>query len=373
MARSSIGLDIGTKAVRIAEVRYGGSRPVLARFGRALLPAGAVEHGEVQDPELVASTVAVLWKQLGLKGHTAHVGVANRHCVVRVVDLPVMSRADLAEAIRFQAQEQIPIPLADAVMDFEVLDEVGGPEGHRMQRVLVVAAERATIDPLLRALSSARVDAQTLEFNAYPLVRCLSANGNGDGYADDSRSGAHVIVDVGAGVTNVVVHHGGKIHFTRILPNFGGDEFTSAVAAALDVADDEAERLKRRAATILRKRAKAVLGREPLTDPSSEEMAAANVIEPLLDRFVTEVRGSIDFFLSQHDAFQLRDVVLTGGGSLLGGLAERLSAALGVPVEQGHAFAHVPVGEADVSEQQLSIAEPFLSVAVGLALAENGG
>jgi type IV pilus assembly protein PilM len=371
MARSSVGLDIGTKAVRIAEVRYGGGRPTLTRFGRALLPAGAVEHGEVQQPELVASTVAGLWKQLGLKGRTVHVGVANRRCVVRVIELPAMSREDLEDAIRYQAQEHIPIPLADAVLDFEILEEIEGPEGQKLQRVLVVAAERATIDPLLRALSAARLDAQTLELNAYPLVRCFAANGNGNGNGNGSQSGAHAIVDVGAGVTNVVVHHEGKIRFTRILPNFGGDEFTAAIVTALDVSEEEAEKLKRKASAILRKRAKVV---SPEWRPaSSQEESAANVIEPLLDRFVTEVRGSIDFFLAQHDAPQLDEIVLTGGGSLLGGLPERLSAALGVSVEQGHAFAHVPVGEAEVSEKQLSIAEPFLSVAVGLALAENGG
>jgi type IV pilus assembly protein PilM len=94
---------------------------------------------------------------------------------------------------------------------------------------------------------------------------------------------------------------------------------------------------------------------------------------PLLDKFVNEVRGSIDFYMSQPASPHLDGVVVTGGGSLLGGLAERLSAALDVKVDQGHAFAHVPVDRDDVSKQQMSVAEPFLGVAVGLALAENGG
>ncbi len=381
MARSSVGLDIGTKAVRIAEVRYGGGRPSLTRFGRVLLPAGAVEHGEVHDAEAVGSAIAGLWKELGLKGRSVHVGVANRHCVVRVVELPAMSREDLESAIRFQAQEHIPIPLADAVMDFEVLEEIDGPDGQRVQRVLVVAAEKGTIEPLLRAINVAHLEAQTLELNAYPLVRCFN------GIDSD---GAHAIVDVGGGVTNVVVHHHGKIRFTRILPNFGGDEFTGAIAESLGVSRDDAEDLKRKASTILRKRARWVTSHEhtahehtahedatveysPAVSSKPNAEAAADVIEPLLDRFVNEVRGSIDFYMSQPSSPQLDGVVVTGGGSLLGGLAERLSAALDVKVDQGHAFAHVPVDRDDVSKQQMSVAEPFLGVAVGLALAENGG
>lgn len=376
MARSSIGLDVGTKAVRIAEVRYGSGGPSLTRFGRALLPAGAVEHGEVQDPEAVGLAISGLWKQLGLKSHAVHVGVANRHCVVRVLELPVMSKEDLESAIRLQAQEQIPIPLSEAVMDFEVLEEIDGPEGQRLMRVLVVAAERTTIDPLLRALNAAHLEPQSLELNAYPLVRCFNGTG-----AED----AHVIVDVGGGVTNVVVHQGGKIRFTRILPNFGGEDFTTAITESLGLERPEAEALKRSAASTLRRRAQSPSSEEvgqvlpdsaPIAEmptPRSPEDVAADLIEPLLNKFVNEVRGSIDFYTSQPSSLRVERVVVTGGGSLLGGLAERLGAALGLPVEHGHAFSHFPGERTDASKQQVSIAEPFLGVAVGLALAENGG
>ncbi|MGH2758952.1 MAG: type IV pilus assembly protein PilM, partial [Actinomycetota bacterium] len=314
MARSSIGLDVGSKAVRVAEVRYGGGKPILTRYGRALLPAGAVEHGEVQDPSAVASAITGLWKELGLKDRTVHVGVANRHCVVRVVELPVMSRDDLESAIRFQAQEHIPIALDEAVMDFEVLEQVKGPEGP-FQRVLVVAAERAAIDPLLAALTAARLEPQSLELNAYPLVRCFNGR---------ASASAHAIVDVGGDVTNVVIHHDGKIRFSRILPNFGGEDFTAAIAESLGVSRDEAEKLKRRIS-------------------KKSDSPATAVTDRLLDRFVNEVRGSIEFFSVQTDTPPLEDIVLTGGGSLIAGLAERLSSAVGVPVNHGHPFDHVPV------------------------------
>ena len=90
MGRISIGLDIGTRAVRLAEVNVGG-QPSVTRFGRMLLPTGAVEHGEVMDPGAVGKTTAELWKRLGMNGHkSVHVGMANRRVVVRIIDLPAM-------------------------------------------------------------------------------------------------------------------------------------------------------------------------------------------------------------------------------------------------------------------------------------------
>jgi type IV pilus assembly protein PilM len=446
MARISIGLDIGTRAVSLAEVNVGG-QPTVNRFGRMLLPAGAVEHGEVRDPRAVGETVAALWKRLGLNGNkSVHVGVANRRVVVRVIELPAMSHEDLAGAIRFQAQDHIPIPLDEAVMDYEVLEEIDGPNG-RMQRILVVAAERGTIAPLLEAVRAANLEAASLEFNAYPLMRA---------FGNDSTD-AQAIVDIGAGVTNIVVHQGGKIRFTRTLPNFGGDDFTQAIVERLRVSREDAERIKREASDMLRESATAVPMHAPVasapiveavssqpmvseinTDESSvpeesfdageslvadeaehtpdvprvvapnweaasvpsgapvrtavtvnraavavqapnyvaaapsESESVAEVLEPMLDRLVTEVRGSIDFYTSQPDASPLDRIVLTGGGSLMGGIAERLQASLGLPAESGHPFDRIPVGKVKVSKQEVKVAEPFMGVAFGLALAGSG-
>jgi type IV pilus assembly protein PilM len=440
MARISIGLDIGTRAVSLAEVNVG-SQPTVTRFGRMLLPAGAVEHGEVRDPRAVGETVAALWKRLGLNGNkSVHVGVANRRVVVRVIELPAMSREDLDGAIRFQAQDHIPIPLDEAVMDYEVLEEIDGPTG-KMQRILVVAAERGTIAPLLEAVRAANLEAASLEFNAYPLMRAF-----GNGSTD-----AQAIVDIGAGVTNIVVHQGGKIRFTRTLPNFGGDDFTQAIVERLRVSREDAERIKREASGMLRESARAVPmhapvasapkvealashpmapemntdefsdnGASPVADeaehtpdvprvvapnweaasvpsgapartavavsraavaiqaPShvsaapSQAESVAEVLEPMLDRLVTEVRGSIDFYTAQPDASPLERIVLTGGGSLMGGIAERLQASLGLPAEPGHPFDRVPVGKVKVSKQEVKVAEPFMGVAFGLALAGSG-
>lgn len=409
MGRISIGLDIGTRAVSLAEVNLGG-QPNVTRFGRMLLPTGAVEHGEVVDPRAVGKVAAELWKRLGMNGNrSVHIGVANRRVVVRIIELPAMSREDLHGAIRFQAQDQMPIALDEAVMDYDVLEEVDGPNG-RMQRVLVVAAEQGTIAPLLEAVKAANLEIASLEFNAYPLVRCFS---NGPG--------PQAVVDVGAGVTNIVVHQGGKIRFTRTLPNLGGDDFTQAIVDQLRVSRDDAERMKRETSMSLHPTAPAVtkvsrsrkpraskraapatavsdapawgpmVGGSPnddqapastvavAVDETQSEPAvigprdeAARALEPLLDRLVSEVRGSIDFFSAQNQGTTLERIVLTGGGSLISGLTDRIQSALGFHTEPGHPFERAPVEKIKVSKQEVTVAEPFMGVAVGLALAGSG-
>lgn len=379
MSRNAVGLDIGTRAVRAVEVRGTGSGMSVSRFGRVLLPAGAVDHGEVQNPVAVGEAIQTLWRRLKLTTRTVRIGMSNRRVAVRVVELPAMSRDDLDGAIKLQAQDYIPIPLTEAVMDYEILEEVDNADGGRSQRVLIVAAERVSIDPLVQAVQNAHLEPVTLELNAYPLVRCL---GNGSGQAE-------AIVDVGAGVTNVVIHQGGRIQFTRILPNFGGDDFTEAIAKGLNIGMDEAEAKKRELGRQLAKRVRETSNDDMLDDaPSfidedvpvdtsdddpetsrSKKATAVDLMEPVLQRFVTEVRGSVDFYTSQPNALPVGRVVLTGGGSLLGGLREGVEGALAIKTEAGHPFEHVRMAKLNASADQVNVAERYLSVAVGLAMA----
>jgi type IV pilus assembly protein PilM len=340
------------------------------------MPEGAMDHGEVQNPAAVAEAIQTLWKRLRLSGKSVHIGIANRRVVVRVIELPAMADEDLKSAIRLQAQDHIPIPLSEAVMDHEILERVENADHQPVVRVLVVAAERASVMPLLEAVKMAHLEARSLELNAYPLVRCL---GNGTNEAE-------AIVDIGAGVTTVVIHVGGRIRFTRILPNFGGDDFTAAVAEGLGVPTEEAENMKRHAAHDLEEHVHngsvltapsfqqqadegAPATAEALTSVQAPQRSVADLIDPVLQRFTGEVRGSIDFYTSSPGAVPVTKVTLTGGGSMLGGLPESLGDALGIPTDVGHPFTRVRMGSMNVSQDQTTIAERYMTVAVGLALA----
>ena len=244
MARRLIGLDIGTNAVRVAEIEPG-DPPRLTSFGQVALPVGAMRDGEVVDPAAVSSAIQRLWNELSLKKGPVRVGVATPRVLVRTVDLPTMSDDELAGALRFQAQELIPIPLEDAVLDFQVLEALpipetvgDGPPPQPMSRVLLAAAHKDLIRNLTGAVRAAGLSVASVDLVPLALVRSVGRR------VSDNGGGVEAIVSVGGGVTVVVVHELGIPRFVRILGS-GGRLVTDAIARDLELTQDQAEAVKR--------------------------------------------------------------------------------------------------------------------------------
>ncbi len=351
MARRLIGLDIGTNAVRVAELEAG-DPPRLTSFGQVALPAGAMRDGEIVDPTAVTAAISRLWKELSLKKAPVRVGVATPRVLVRTVDLPTMSDDELAGALRFQAQELIPIPLEDAVLDFQVLEALpipeatgDGPPSQPMSRVLLAAAHKDLIRNVTGAVRAAGLTVASVDLVPLALVRSVGRR------VSDNGGGVEAIVSVGGGVTVVVVHELGIPRFVRILGS-GGRSVTDAIARDLELTSDQAEAIKRQADTApfdLVQRARGAMAR-PISD------------------LVEQIRGSLDYYRTQPDAIRLLRVTLTGGGSLTPGLADQLVDTVGVPVDLARPREHVAIGDIGFPDEQLPVLDPFLPVPVGLAL-----
>ena len=343
-----VGLDIGTSGVRAAELSLGKHGITLERFGQVALPEGAVRGGEVVDVDAVAAAVKQLWAQAKFSGKKVVVGVANQKVVVRQVDLPWLPVAELRKSLAFQVQDFIPMPVDQAILDFHPLEEFTSDSGARMLRVLLVAAARDMVDSTLAAVTAAGLTPSMVDLTSFAVLRSMA-------HAESGLSGAaEAIVDVGASVTNIVVHQGGVPRFVRILL-MGGSDLTDAVAERLGVPFDQAESVKQSTALA------AVPG-------AGETHPAARALEASGAALVEEVRGSLDYFMAQSGATRISRVVLSGGGSRLGGLATRLSAATRLPVEAARPMSLLTVGKTGLTDEQLSYVEPMVSVPVGLAL-----
>src|SRR5437870_8294372 len=192
-----VGLDVGTHAVRAAELALGRDRPTLSAFGQVALPVGAVQHGEIVDPGVVSALLRRLWSETGFRTRRVIVGVGNQRVIVRHVELPRMSEADLRSAIRFEAESLIPIPVDEAVLDFQILEEVPEAGGSAMP-VLLVAAQREMVRTLLTAVEGAGLSATLVDVAAFALMRALPQ----DTLGLDEAGPAGGIVSIGAGVTN---------------------------------------------------------------------------------------------------------------------------------------------------------------------------
>lgn len=351
MARSLLGLDIGTSAVRAAEVSMKSDPPTLARFTAVPLPRGAVVGGEIVDIDAVAGALRELVRRgrFTIK-HTA-IGLANQKVVVRQVEMPAMEEEDLKGALQFQAQEFIPIPIEDAILDYQILEEQTNEAGERTVKVLLVAAQRDMVNTFVSVVQGAGLDPAAVDLSSFADLRALASSSALLGPRE-----AEALIDIGAGVTNIVVHEQGNPRFVRILP-MGGDDVTDALAGGLNVPWDEAETVKAR------------IGVTPEGGPFPAE-GAARMIEQRAGAFVDEVRGSLDYYLTQPGAARISMVIVTGGGSRLPGLPERLAAALHLPVEEGQPLSRVKLGKVDQTPDELTQMGSICSVAIGLAMRE---
>jgi len=348
--RTAVGLDIGTSAVRAAEMSLRKRPAVLERFGQVALPVGAVRNGEVFDVDAVALAIKHLWSSSGFSTKKVVLGVANQKVVVRQVDLPWMPVGELRASLRYQAQDYIPMPVEEAVLDFHVLEEVIDDKGGRALRVLLVAAVRPMVDLAMEATRRAGLTVQAVDLTSFAVLRALS--NDADALAGDVTE---ALVDIGASVTNIVVHQGGVPKFVRILL-MGGDDVTGAVAERVGVPHESAEAMK------------VQLGLAGAGVEGPDSHPASRVIGATAAQLVEEVRGSLDYYLAQPSAIAIGRIVLSGGGGKLAGLDAWLSAATRLPVEQAEPLAELRLGKVGLTPEQLEHVRPMAAVPVGLAM-----
>jgi type IV pilus assembly protein PilM len=350
MARTRIGLDVGSTAVRAAELTEA-TPPSVVRAAQVPLGPGAVENGEVREAEAVTDALRELWTRGGFKSRKVYMGVGNQRVVVREITLPSMPEKELRQSLGFQVQEFIPMPVAEAVLDFHVIEELEA-EGRQMLRLLLVAAQKTMVDTLVGAATAAKLEPVGLDLIPFALVRAVGSIGAGMELED---LGGEAVVDVGAHVTNIVVHATGETRFVRILPS-GGRDVTNAIARALSVDDEVAERLKRG---------------ELVEDVAVTPEEAHEVAMQRATQFVDEIRSSLEFYTAQTQGARIERVLVSGGGSKLGGLLEILRQRIPVIVEPGLVFKKVG-SQLSLSPGAQAEAEPVLATAVGLGIPWGG-
>jgi type IV pilus assembly protein PilM len=379
VAKGRIGLDIGSTAVRAVELT-GSDPPSVVKAAQVPLPQGAVENGEVKDPQAVAEALRELWERGGFKAKRVFMGVGNQRVVVREIALPFLPEKELRASLGFQVQEFIPMPVDEAVLDYDPIGEFE-QDDRTMLRMLLVAAQRQMVDTVISAATGAKLEPVGLDLVPFAMVRSVGTTGVGMDLEDE---GDEAVIDIGAHVTNIVVHARGTVRFVRILPS-GGRDITLAIARGIGVDDEAAERLKRGedVAVVTSAPAAAESGDQPEGGPDGgpegeEAPPPPTAGPPDLERvreiamqraasFVDEIRSSLEFYTAQAQGARIARVLVTGGGSKLEGFLELLRQRIPVQVDPGQVFQHAR-SQLSLSEEALAEAEPVLAVAVGLAI-----
>lgn len=338
----AVGLDIGTRGVHVVELTAKKGVIELTNFGSAPLPVGATGEGEVLDADVVRDVIRDLFAEMGMKTKDVWVGVANQKVLVRPIELPYMRQRDLLASLALQAGDQLTMDPSEAELDF-VPTGVTGAGDDRQIRGMLVAALKTTVAGAVGVATRAGLRPRNVDLNALAILRALTVLND----PDDDRSEA--LIDVGAGLTDVVVHDSGVPTFVRVLP-VGGMDISEALASGLGVALEEAEEIKVNYGVS-----------DDLTD------AAARIIDVQVSTFVSRVRESMQFYSSQGFDPPVR-VWLSGAASLLHGMTERLEEALDIPVAHARPLGALNVVTDHWDPGQLAAVEPVLVTATGLAL-----
>jgi type IV pilus assembly protein PilM len=314
--KTLVGLDIDATGIVAASVVVNG-RVRVERVAFTPLDPGIIRDGEVADVDGLAEALKTLYRENKGLDKRVRVGLANQKIVVRVVDLPYLEDAkELEAAVRFQAQDQLPMPLEHAVLDHQPLAVVNDDAGRR-QRVLLVAARREMVERVLAALRSAGLKPEGVDLSAFATVRALHRAG-----PDDEL----VLYLAIGGLTNLAVARGTECTFARA-------SGSGVEALAVELAERAALTLEHAYGWLAH-----VGVQDPVEDVTGDRQIVEHARQILLDgvrRIASEVRSSLDFHRMQEDAGTVSRAVMTGPASAIPGFDVALASELGIPVEQG--------------------------------------
>lgn len=338
--KNLVGLDIDPSGLTAVEVAVNG-RISVERAATAPLEAGILRDGEIADVERLTEALRALWKDHKRLAKTVRVGVASQKIFVRVIEMPpIDDPKQLDTAVRFQAQDHLPMPVESAVLDHRALGIVDTAAGPR-QRVLLVAARREMVDRILAAVRGAGLRPGGIDLSAFAMVRALHRPADGDEPTLYAAIG---------GVTNLAVARGTTCVFTRAAG-------AGLEALTIELAERRQLTLEHARGWLLH-----VGVEQPVEEIEGDETIVAEARRVLLEgtrRIAADVRNTLDFHSAQAAAEPVTSVRLTGPAAAVPGFAAALGAKVALPVEVG------TVDDAPAGHQP-----ERLTIAAGLAVTE---
>jgi len=336
-----VGLELDPSYIAAAEVTVNGSITV-KRGGVTPLRPGLLRDGEAQDAAGLAVALREFFAEHELPTRV-RLGIANQRIVVRSLDLPVEPDPKaLRAAVEAEAPDHIPMPMDEAVVDFQPLGVVATPQGPR-SRVVIAAVRRDMVERLAHACREAGLQLEGIDLSAFAMVRAL---------APDAGEEALLYVNV-AGLTNVAVANGTGCLFTRAASG-GLDAMVHTLAERRGLIAEHAEQWLRHVGLLA-----------PLEEVEGEAelvAAARAVLDEGVHQLADAVRNSLNFYRTQDGAESVNRALVTGPAIGIPGFTERLGELLNMPVEA------VMVA---VDAEQEGLDAGRLSVAAGLAVEDR--
>lgn len=348
MATRSVAIDVGSTMLRVAEVELkGGGDPrdgaTLTTYAERPMPAGIIREGRVEEPGAFRSVLKELLSAAKITAKHCTLAVGQPAVMVREVDVPSQPMDKVRDSLAFHVQEDLPMAVDEAILDFYPTHEFDGPSGATL-RGLLVAAPKDLVRDLVTAFDGSGVGVTRIDHSAFGVWRSTV---RADLMADNVA-----VVNIGSANTTVVVSQQGMPRLVRVLPQ-GGADATRAVASAFKGASIDAEQLK--------------LEVGMATGGAQEHRAVADAVAHAMEPLIESVRNTLVYFASSNPGGAVSRLVLTGGGSYLYGFGQAIASSTRLPVRIGDPLSGLAFGKR-VERTRLQGREATASNVIGLAL-----
>jgi len=337
---SPVGLDIGSRTIKAAEVIETKKGQTLKKFGMTDIAPGLIEEGTINDPESVAESIRQLFKSYNIKKRNIALSIGGYSVIVKKINVSTMAEEQLQESIHFEAEQYIPFDISDVNLDFQIL----GPNENNpnQMNVFLVAAKKEMVNDYVNLASLAGLNPCIVDVEAFALQNIFEVN-----YDTEGENVA--LIDIGASKTSLNILKGSSSVFMRDV-SLGCGQINQKIISLLKCSFEEADEIK--------------LGNQP--DSMSEE-DLKEITSTIVSDWCTEIRRALDFFYSTYPDDQIKRIVLSGGGGNIEEFRELLAAEASAAVETINPFGKFLV---DDSLDPLFIKEiaPQAAICMGLAI-----
>ena len=351
-ARSVVGLDIGSSAVKAVELKASGKGYRVAAFATEPVPAESIVDGAIVDGSAVAEAIRRVFDKTSSRTREVAASLSGNAVIVKKIALPPMSEAELADAIYWEAEQYIPFDVQDVNLDYQILGGAsaggGRAAGPGVMEVLLVAAKKEKIADYTGVIRQAGREPVIVDVDAFALQNAYEQN-----YGIEAGA-VVVLLNAGASAINVNVVSGDQSLFTRDI-SVGGHAYTDALRRELHVTEEQAEALKRG---------------HPVSGIDFEQ--ARPIIRAVTENVLLEVQKTFDFFRSTTGITHIDRIVLSGGASRVDGFADMVAEQFDAHVEEFDPFKTIAFDAEKFGVDRAADVAPTAAVAVGLALRRVG-
>lgn len=318
MAKTVLGLDIGTKYIKYVELAHPSKdKYQLISVGMSPTPVKGINSDATIDQEALAINIRKLLKDGNVRTRTVNVALPEANVFTRIIQVPPLSERELASAIKWEAEQYIPLPLDEVQMDFSIVGESKDNEGNKKLDVLLVAAPKTVIVRYNKVLDLCDLEPEAMETEIISASRALLP-------PSPDKPMTVMVINLGAQTTDFSIMKSGVISFTRSVPT-GGDSFTKALAQDLGIPLPQAEEFKK-------------------TYGIHEDQLEGKVyrsIQPIFSVVIDEIKRSITFFQNKFPDEVISTIILSGGSAKLPGLVEALVNSVGIETQVGNPWTRI--------------------------------